>query len=82
MAVTARTGGGDIEIVFSSVPRDIQVNTSGGDITLVLPRGTNAYHVIATTSGGSIADSLPQQTSSPNVIAASTGGGNITIREQ
>jgi hypothetical protein len=81
-AVTARTGGGDIEIVFSSVPRDIQVNTSGGDITLVLPRGTTAYHVIATTSGGSIADSLPQQTSSPNVIAASTGGGNITIREQ
>jgi Putative adhesin len=81
-AVTARTGGGDIEIVFSGVPRDVQVNTSGGDITLVLPRGTTAYHVTAQTSGGSIADSLPLQTSSPNVIAASAGGGNITIREQ
>jgi DUF4097 and DUF4098 domain-containing protein YvlB len=80
--VTAGTGGGDIEIVFSSVPRDVQVNTSGGDITLVLPRGTTAYHVTASTSGGSIADSLPQRTSSPNLISAGTGGGNITLREQ
>jgi hypothetical protein len=80
--VTARTGGGDIEIVFSSVPRDVQVNTSGGDITLVVPRGTTAYHLNASTSGGSIADSLPQQTSSGNLISASTGGGNITLREQ
>ncbi len=81
-SVTTSTGGGSIEMVFTSVPHDVRVNTSGGDITLVLPPGTTPYHVTAHTAGGSVSDTLPQNTSSSHVITATSGGGNITIRQQ
>jgi hypothetical protein len=80
--VTAATGGGNIEIDFASVPRNVQVDTSGGNITLVLPHGTTMYHVITHTDGGNITDSLPQNSHSPNEITATSGGGNITILQR
>jgi len=79
--VSAQTGGGDIEIVFTTVPRDIQVSTGGGDVTIVLPAGSAEYHVLASTGGGTITDPIPINTLSPNVITATSGGGNITITE-
>jgi hypothetical protein len=79
--VTATTGGGNIEIDFASVPSDVHVNTSGGNITLVLPPGLATYNVIAHTDGGNVSNSLRQNSSSPNVITATSGGGNITIRQ-
>jgi hypothetical protein len=81
--VTAATGGGNIEIDFAGVPHDVQVNTSGGDITLVLPPGDTAYSVVAHADGGNVNDSLNHlSSSSPYRITATTGGGNITIRQQ
>jgi hypothetical protein len=80
--VTAGSGGGDIEIVFASVPRDVSVSTSGGDITLVLPAGPTQYDVTAATDGGTVTDTLPLDTSSADVITATSGGGDITIRQQ
>jgi Putative adhesin len=82
LTVTATTGGGDIEIDFAGVPRDVHVDTSGGNITLVLPRGTTMYHVIAHTDGGNVTDSLPQDLHSSNEITATSGGGNITILQR
>jgi Putative adhesin len=80
--VTATSGGGDVEVYFSRVPRDVRVQTSGGNITLVLPRGTTQYNVSAHTDGGTVSNTIPQNSSSQNVITATTGGGNITISEQ
>jgi hypothetical protein len=79
---TATSGGGDIEIDFISVPQGVQVDTSGGNITLVLPRGDAKYHVAAHTDGGQVSDSLLEDISSKNVITATSGGGDITIRQQ
>jgi hypothetical protein len=79
--VSADTGGGDVEIVFTQVPRNVQVSTGGGNITIVVPPGSTQYHVSASTGGGSVNDGVPQNTNSPRVIDATSGGGNITIRE-
>ena len=79
--VSADTGGGDVEIVFTQVPRNVQVSTGGGNITIVVPPGSAQYHVTASTGGGNVNDAVPQNTSSPRVIDASSGGGDITIRE-
>jgi len=79
--VTADTGGGDVEIVFTQVPRNVQVSTGGGDITIVVPPGSTQYHVSASTGGGNVNDEVPRNTSSPRVISATSGGGDITIRE-
>jgi hypothetical protein len=80
--VTATSGGGNIEIDFASVPQGVQVDTSGGNITLVLPPGNTKYHVATHTNGGEVTDSLLQDTTSNNVITATSGGGNITIRQR
>ena len=79
--VSAHSGGGDIEIVFTQVPRDVHVDTGGGNVTIVVPPGSAQYHVTANTGGGTVSESVPLNTSSPNVITAASGGGDITIRQ-
>jgi hypothetical protein len=79
--VTASSGGGNITIVFTAVPRDVSVSTGGGDITIEVPPGSAKYRVTTSAGGGSVNDSLDQSGSAPNVITATTGGGNITLRE-
>jgi hypothetical protein len=78
--VTARTGGGDVEIVFTRVPRNVRVSTSGGNVTIVVPPGGTQYHVVASTDGGNVTDTVQQDTASQNLITVTTGGGDITIR--
>jgi len=79
--VIADTGGGDIDIVFLTVPRDVEVSTDGGNVTIVVPAGTTKYHVIANTAGGNVTDALQQDSSAKNLITATSGGGDITITE-
>jgi hypothetical protein len=79
--VTAGSGGGDITIVFTAVPRDVRVSTAGGNITIVVPSGSTEYHVTDSTAGGNKDVTVRQNTSSANVITATSGGGDITIRE-
>jgi hypothetical protein len=79
--VSADTGGGNVEIVFTTVPRNVQVSTGGGDITIVVPRGDTHYKVVATTGGGHVDEPVPIDTSSHHLITATSGGGNIMIRE-
>jgi hypothetical protein len=79
--VNAGTGGGDIEIVFSKVPRYVNVNTDGGDVTIVVPADGTHYDVREHTAGGNSTASVPINTSSPNQIIATSGGGDITISQ-
>jgi Toastrack DUF4097 len=80
--VSASTGGGDIDIVFAAPPGNVRVTTSGGNITLVLPRdNTTTYNVNTHTDGGNISDGLSVSTSpSANPITATSGGGDIILR--
>ena len=77
--VTATSGGGNIDIVFSSVPRDVHVSTSGGNVTVALPPNAAGYQVNSHTDGGNVTDAVQQNTSSQNVVTVTTGGGDITI---
>jgi Putative adhesin len=79
---TASTGDGGIQITFTSVPRDVRVNTNSGNVTLVLPPGHTKYNVAANTDSGTVTDTVPRNSSSPNTITASSGSGNISISQQ
>jgi Putative adhesin len=80
--VSAQTAGGDVDITFTKVPLNVQVETGGGNITIILPRGNTHYHVTASSGGGNASyPTIPLDTSSPNVITANTAGGNISIEE-
>jgi hypothetical protein len=76
--VTAATGGGNVQLTFTAVPANLSVNTSGGDITIIVPPGVS-YDVTTHTDGGSVSDSVPESSQSRHKITATTGGGNITI---
>jgi len=80
--VTASTSGGDIQIQFVKVPRNITVHTDGGSVTIIVPRGATPYKVSAHSDGGTVTDNtLPTDPNSPNTITASSSGGDVTIRE-
>jgi hypothetical protein len=79
--VIARSGGGNITLVFTSPPRNVRITTGGGNVDVILPHRGLAYNIHTTTGGGTITDSVPQNPSGPNMITVTTGGGNITITE-
>jgi DUF4097 and DUF4098 domain-containing protein YvlB len=79
--VTTDSGGGNVTLTFTTVPAKVDVTSSGGDITIVLPRGRTQYAVSVVTDGG---DYTPSPSVSVNQAAASrisvdSGGGNVSI---
>jgi hypothetical protein len=79
--VTASTDGGNITVVFTSVPTSVMVNTDGGNITIIVPPGSTHYNLTERTAGGVTSGRIPTDSSSPNVITAISGGGDISVSQ-
>ena len=79
--VTTDSGGGNVTLVFTAVPDYVKVSSSGGDITIVVPRGNTSYAVKSTSSGGDYHATVPVNDASPHTIQVDSGGGNISIAE-
>ena len=77
--LTAKDLSGNITVVFTKVPRRVQVSNLSGDIRLVLPPGSTTYRVSASTSSGSTSVNVPQSPTSPYVVSVTDQSGNITI---
>ena len=79
--VTMSTGGGNVSLVFTQVPDNITISSNGGDITIVLPRGSASYAIQSHADGGDFHASVPTNDASRHKIRLDTGGGNISIAE-
>jgi len=79
--VTTDSGGGNVTLVFTAVPAYVKVGSSGGDITIVVPRGHTSYHIKSTLSGGDYSASVPTNDASRHTIQVDSGGGNVNITE-
>ncbi len=79
--VTMDTGGGNVTLTFTTVPANVDITSSGGDITIVLPHGTTAYAIKETLSGGDNHVSVPQNDLAANKITVHSGGGNLSITQ-
>jgi hypothetical protein len=81
--VLVQSGGGDVTLVFSQAPKDLQIIAQGGNVNVVLPSGGTKYDISTPdTEGGNV--SYPSALYSPtstNVISADSGGGDITITQ-
>jgi hypothetical protein len=77
--VTTDSGGGNVTRVFTEVPDYVKVGSSGGDITIVVPRGNTSYDIKSTASCGDYHASVPVNNASPHTIQVDSGGGNISI---
>jgi hypothetical protein len=79
--VTMSTGGGNVSLVFTKVPDDLKISSSGGDVTIVLPHGSTSYAIQSNAAGGDYHASVPTNDASGHKIKLDTGGGNISITE-
>lgn len=80
--VTAYSGGGDVALVFTQVPRNLSIASAGGDISVVLPPGDTGYDLVTNTGGGDISEpGIKINSSSSNKITLDSGGGDISITE-
>jgi hypothetical protein len=79
--VTTDSGGGNVTLVFTKVPDYVKVGSSGGDITIVVPRGNASYAIKSHASGGSYSAQVPTNDASRHTIQVDSGGGNISITE-
>ena len=80
--VVATNNSGDITLRFATVPRQVNVTDSFGNVTLVLPAGSTAYQVHTHNSFGSTNVSVPRSPTATHVIKVSNNSGDITIVTQ
>lgn len=80
-AVTMDTGGGNVTLVFTTPPASLNITSSGGDVSVLLPRGSTRYDISSTTSGGDYGATVPTGSSPAHKITVNSGGGNVSIAE-
>ena len=61
--VTTYSGGGNVTLVFTRVPANLNIISDGGDINIVLPQGSTSYAITYSTDGGDYSASVPVSTS-------------------
>jgi hypothetical protein len=80
--VAVQSAGGDVTLVFTVAPTNLQISSDGGNINVVLPHGDTTYNLVTSPGGGT--DSYPSSlvsAKSHNTITADSSGGDITITE-
>ena len=81
-SVVATNNSGDITLRFATVPTQVNVTDSFGNVTLILPAGSTAYQVHTHNSFGSTSVSVAQSPTSAHVLRVNNNSGDITIRTQ
>ena len=75
------TGGGNISLVYSKVPASLEIQSDGGDISVVLPHSATRYAITTDLGGGDYSAPVPTDSKSGNTIDVHSGGGNVSITE-
>jgi Putative adhesin len=78
-SVTASNNSGDVTLRFTTVPRQVTVNDSFGNVTLILPAGAVAYQVHTHNSFGNTNVRVPTNPTGRHVIRVTNNSGDITI---
>jgi Toastrack DUF4097 len=82
-SVTTDAGGGNVALTFTRPPANVSITSSGGDVTILLPRGATQYRLTIITSGGDYtpSPSVPTNQAAADTIYVDSGGGNVSITE-
>jgi Putative adhesin len=76
--VTANSYGGNVALTFTKTPRDVQVASASGAVSIVLPHGSYDFRVSA---GGGDVRTPASDPAAPDVITVSSAGGNVTVSD-
>ena len=78
---TTQSGGGDVTLTFTQIPRSLTITAEGGNVTVILPPGNTRYDVSTPDAQGGNVNIPPSLTdkNSPHTITIDSGGGDITV---
>jgi hypothetical protein len=78
-----QSGGGDVTLAFTQVPRDLQITAEGGNVTVILPPGNTKYDISTPDLSGGNVDYPSSLSSSKSLktITIDSGGGDVTISQ-
>jgi hypothetical protein len=81
--LSINSGGGDVTLTLSQVPKNLQIVAQGGNVDVILPAGTATYNLsLPDTSGGNV--NYPTSlvnSKSTDKISIDSGGGDISISQ-
>jgi Putative adhesin len=80
---TTQSGGGNVTLTFTQVPKSLTITAEGGNVTVILPPGDTKYDISTPdTAGGNV--TIPGSltaANSPHTITIDSGGGDITVSQ-
>ena len=78
-----QSGGGDVTLAFSQVPKDVTITALGGNVTVILPPGGTKYDISTPDNQGGNIDIPPSlvASNSPEKITIDSGGGDVTVSQ-
>jgi hypothetical protein len=77
--VKADSSGGGVRVEFLEPPSDVNVSSSGGGVTVMVPDIEGAYSVEASSSGGGTTVDIRTDKASTKHIKADSSGGGVTV---
>lgn len=75
--VRCRTGDGAIDLTFTGVPADLDLQSSDGKVTATVPKGS--YSVTATSADGSERSEIKNDSKATSKIVARSSSGDVRI---
>jgi hypothetical protein len=80
--ISVASGGGDVTVMFTKPPQNLQITADGGNVNVILPTGDTKYDISANAQGGNLnIPSTLASTASPDTITINSGGGDITLSQ-
>lgn len=77
--VTAESSAGDIQLSFAEPPRDVQVDTSAGDVRVAVPDVLGGYRIATDTSAGDVSLRVGDSPDSARRVRIETSAGDVTV---
>jgi hypothetical protein len=73
------SGTGDIDLEFTTAPRNVQINSGTGDVTVLVPRGSYAVQIDSGLGDAHIDQGIVDDPLSTNVIRINSGTGDVSV---
>jgi DUF4097 and DUF4098 domain-containing protein YvlB len=77
--VHAKTTSGEVELTFAAAPSEVQAQGTSGDVTVLVPEGSETYKVDTDTSSGDEHTELRTDPAATRTITAKTSSGDVAV---
>ncbi|ADB30746.1 hypothetical protein Kfla_1651 [Kribbella flavida DSM 17836] len=77
--VSGKTSSGKVDLTFTVAPSEVKAEASSGDVTVVLPEGTETYKIDTDTASGDESAEVRTDPAATRTVTATTSSGDVTV---